>query len=82
MGGKKEKRREERGVKNQFIGEMLTQHVTADKSNSVSKYCPYSFIAHAFIYYCLPLPLQFCRGASEFTSHSRGQAPELRGHVT
>lgn len=57
MGEKKKREEKREGGKNQFIGEMLTQHVTADKSNSVSKYCPYSFIAHAFIYYCLPLPL-------------------------
>lgn len=35
----------------------LTQHVAADKSNSASKYCPYSFSADVFIYYCLPSPI-------------------------
>ena len=43
------------------MGGMLTQHVTADKRKSASKYFflisffPYSSIADAFIYYCLPL---------------------------
>lgn len=50
-------KKKKRGEKNQFTGGKLTQHVTADKSNSESKYCPFSFIADAFIYYCLPLPI-------------------------
>lgn len=50
-------KKKKRWEKNQFTGGKLIQHVTADKSNSLSKYCPYSFIADAFSYYCLHLPI-------------------------
>lgn len=64
-------------------GRELTQHAKCwQKEFSKSKYCPYCFIADAFIYYCLPLPIASAGAHPEFTSHFNCKAPELHCHVT
>lgn len=76
------KKRKE-GEKNQFTGgKKLIQHATADKSNSASKYCPYSFTADAFIYYCLPLPIASAEVHQGSHLISAVEPPERNCHVT
>lgn len=67
---------------NQFTGGKLTQHVTADKSNSAKQILSLLLYCRCIHLLLLTFTYSFCRGASEFTSHFNSEAPELYCHVT